>query len=122
MSGAKDIEDEDEDVTAPSAHSLGASYQATAATSSGGMRESGESLIHGSEVDRVKSHLLPRDTTTELGGPRSAVPEPGKPECVTTQQTQLLVDDFGQPLILRSYTRGIVAPELVPHGWQALQI
>lgn len=72
---AKDTEDDD--VTAPSTHSLGASYQAAAATSSGSMHESEESLIHGSEDEQVESRLLPRDTTTDLGGPRSVPPDPG---------------------------------------------
>jgi hypothetical protein len=68
-------------------------YQAAAATSSGGIHESEESLIHGSEDDRVESRLLlrifsrsatassrpgqRRDTTADLGGPRSVAPDPG---------------------------------------------
>ncbi len=42
---AKDTEDDD--ITAPSTHSLGALYQAAAAISSWGMNKSEESLIHG---------------------------------------------------------------------------
>lgn len=39
------------------------------------------------------------------------------PKCATTQQIQLLVDDFWQLLILRSYRRRIVAPKFVRCGW-----
>jgi hypothetical protein len=67
----------DDDVVAPSAHSLGASYQAAIVPSSGGIYEGEECLIYGSEVDRVESRLLPRNTTTDLIGPQLAAPDPG---------------------------------------------
>jgi hypothetical protein len=86
---------EDDDVAAPCTHSLDASYQAAAATSSGGMHEREEIPIHGClTLKTIESkvvycltfsqEMLPcprgrgqsQDTTTDLGEPRPVAPDP----------------------------------------------